>query len=89
MGSGIQGAAYSKHPPDTVGKLTFQRPVPIDFYKEDNYYKYTYGATTDYNEAQRIRNEIKKDFEGAFIVAFRNNEKMELKQAIDEFRKNK
>lgn len=71
------------------GSSRFKGLSPIDFYKEGNYYKYTYGATTDYNEAQRIRNEIKKDFEGAFIVAFRNNEKMELKQAIDEFRKNK
>lgn len=72
-----------------AGSSRFKKLSPVDFYKEGNYYKYTYGATTDYNEAQRIRNEVKKDFEGAFIVAFRNGEKMELKQAIEEFRKNK
>lgn len=72
-----------------TGSSRFKNLSPVDFYKEGNYYKYTYGATTDYREAQRIRNEVKKNFGGAFIVAFRNGEKIELKQAIEEFRKNK
>lgn len=72
-----------------TGSARFKNLSPIDFYKEGNYYKYTYGATTDYQEALKIRNDIKKDFEGAFIVAFKKGEKIELKQAIEEYKKNK
>lgn len=72
-----------------AGSARFKKLSPIDFYKEGSYYKYTYGATTDYQEAQKMRSEILKDFDGAFIVAFRKGEKMELKQAIDEYKKNK
>lgn len=71
-----------------AGSTRFKNLSPVDFYKEGNYYKYTYGATTDYKEAQKIRNEIKNNFEGAFIVAFKKGEKMELKQAIEEYKKN-
>ena len=53
------------------------------------YYKYTYWSTTDYQEAIKIRNKIKEDFEGAFIVAFKNGQKMELSEAISEYKKNK
>lgn len=72
-----------------TGSARFKNLSPIGFYKEGDHYKYTYGATADYREAQKIRDEIKKDFEGAFIVAFRKDEKIELKQAIEEYKKNK
>lgn len=72
-----------------TGSARFKNLSPIDFYKEGGYYKYTYGETTDYQEAQKMRNEIKKDFDGAFIIAFKNGMKMELKQAIEEYKKNK
>ena len=71
-----------------AGSARFKNLSPVDFYKEGNYYKYTYGSTADYKEAQKIRNEIKNNFEGAFIVAFKKGEKMELKQAIEEYKKN-
>ena len=48
----------------------------------------TYGATTDYREAVKIRNKVKENFEGAFIVAFKNGQKMELQKAINEYKKN-
>ena len=72
-----------------AGSSRFKNLSPIDFYKEGAYYKYTYGATTDYQEAIKIRNKIKEDFEGAFIVAFKNGQKMELSEAISEYKKNK
>lgn len=37
---------------------------------EENGYKYTVGATTDYNEIVRLHNEVKKKFSDAFIVKF-------------------
>ena len=61
---------------------------PVDCYKEDNLYKYTCGATTDYREAVRMRDKIKDAFEGAFIVAFKNGQKIPIKQAISESKKN-
>ena len=70
------------------GSSRFKNLSPIDFYKEGAYYKYTYGATTDYQEAIKIRNKVKEDFEGAFIVAFKNGQKMELSEAISEYKKN-
>lgn len=72
-----------------TGSSRFKNLSPIDFYKEGAYYKYTYGATTDYQEAIKIRNKIKEDFKGAFIVAFKNGRKMELSEAISEYKKNK
>ena len=72
-----------------AGSTRFKHLSPVDFYKEGGYYKYTYGATTDYREAVKIRDKVKEDFEGAFIVAFKNGQKMELSKAISEYKKNK
>lgn len=72
-----------------AGSARFKNLSPIDFYKEGAYYKYTYGETTDYQEAVKMRNKIKENFEGIFIVAFKNGQKMELQQAITEYKKNK
>ena len=71
-----------------AGSARFKALSPVDSYKEGNYYKYTYGATTDYREAVKIRNKVKENFEGAFIVAFKNGQKMELQKAINEYKKN-
>lgn len=62
---------------------------PVDYYKEDNIYKYTYGETTDYQEAKKIKNKIKDKFSDAFIVAFLGGVKIELKEAINIANKNK
>lgn len=71
-----------------AGSERFKDIKPVDFYKEDNLYKYTCGATTDYREAVRMRDKIKDAFEGAFIVAFKNGQKIPLQQAISESKKN-
>ncbi len=71
-----------------AGSERFKDIKPVDFYKEDNLYKYTCGATTDYREAVRMREKIKDAFEGAFIVAFKNGQKIPLQQAISESKKN-
>lgn len=61
----------------------------IDSYKESGLYKYTYGASENYNEIIRVRKSIADKFKGAFIVAFNNGEKMEINTAIAEFKKKK
>ncbi len=51
-------------------------------YKENNIYKYTVGKYTSYTEVKEFKNNLKKDFPGAFIVAFKNNKRIKLSEAI-------
>ena len=57
-----------------------------DFYKEKGLYKYTYGASENYNEIVALRKKIAGKFKEAFIIAFRNGEKMDTQEAIREFK---
>ena len=61
----------------------------VDCYEEGGMFKYTVGASTDYNAIARQRREILDKFPGAFIVAFKNGQKMNVNEAIAEFKKNK
>jgi len=61
----------------------------VDHYREGGLYKYTYGASADYNQIQLTRREILPQFKDAFIIAFRNGEKMNINQAIEEFKNKK
>lgn len=68
----------------------FKGLTPIDRYKEKGIYKYTYGESTDYNKIVRLkRSKVDSRFKDAFIIAFRNGEKININQAIREFKKNK
>lgn len=59
----------------------------VDYYKEKGIFKYTYGASTDYNKVLRTKRTITAQFKDAFIIAFRNGEKMNVNEAIAEFKK--
>lgn len=59
----------------------------VDYYKEKGLYKYTYGASTDYNKVLRTKRILTDKFKDAFIIAFRNDEKMNINEAIAEFKK--
>ena len=61
----------------------------VDYYKEGGIYKYTYGASSDYNKVLRTKRTITAQFKDAFIIAFRNGEKMNVNEAITEFKKRK
>lgn len=61
----------------------------VDFYRESSKYKYTYGASTDYNEMLRKKKEITAKFSDCFIVAFKNGEKMDVNEAIRIFKNKK
>ena len=61
----------------------------VDYYKEKGIYKYTYGASGDYNKVLRTKRNITAQFKDAFIIAFRNGEKMNVNEAIAEFKKRK
>lgn len=54
-------------------------------YEENGIIKYTYGSSADYNEMRRIRREILGKFPDAFIIAFQDNRKVDVQQAIRQF----
>lgn len=58
-------------------------------YEENNLYKYTVGASTDYNEIYRLRKSILDKFPQAFIIAFKGGKKVDVVEAIREFKSNK
>ena len=62
---------------------------PVSYYREKGLYKYTYGESTDYNKILRMKRNITPKFKDAFIIAFRNGEKMNVNEAIKEFKKNR
>lgn len=68
----------------------FKGLSPVDRYKEKGIYKYTYGESTDYNKILRLkRSKVDAKFKDAFIIAFKNGEKMNVNEAIKEFKRNK
>ncbi|EKU89660.1 N-acetylmuramoyl-L-alanine amidase family protein [Bacteroides oleiciplenus] len=78
--------------------LTSSRPIAtndkrlkglkgVEHYQEGGLYKYTYGASTDYNKVVRTKREIAPKFKDAFIIAFKDGKKMNVSAAIEEFKK--
>ena len=63
--------------------------LKADYYQEKGLYKYTYGESENYNEIIALRKKIAPKFKEAFIVAFRNGEKMDTQEAIREFKQKK
>lgn len=54
----------------------------IDFYQEGGFYKYTVGSDTNYENINKIRVELKNRFPDAFIIAFVNNKKIPVQEAL-------
>lgn len=59
------------------------------YYREGNYVKYTCGASEDYNEIYRLRKTLLEKFPQAFIIAFKDGQKMNVVEAIREFKSNR
>ena len=73
-----------------VKSRLFKGLAPVGWYKEGGIYKYTYGESTDYNRILRLkRSKVDAKFKDAFIIAFKNGEKMNINQAIKEFKQNR
>lgn len=61
----------------------------VDFYVENGTYKYTCGASTDYNKVKATLKDVTKRYKDAFIIAFREEKKINVNDAIKEFSANK
>jgi len=58
-------------------------------FEENGWYKYTIGASANYNEIYRLRKDKLEKFPQAFIIAFKEGQKMDVNQAIREYKQNK
>ena len=67
----------------------FKQLEPIECFEENGLNKYTYGASDNYNEIHRLRKQILDKFPEAFVIAFKNGEKINVNSAIQEFKKNR
>ena len=67
----------------------FKKHRDAVFYQEGGMYKYTIGASEDYNAINRLRKELLADFPEAFIIAFKNGSKMNVVEAVKEFKSRK
>lgn len=57
-----------------------------DFYNESGMYKYTVGSSANYNEIYQLRKQLVADFPDCFIIAFKDGVKMNVNEAIREFK---
>lgn len=71
------------------GDHNFKGLEGCEAYEENGMVKYTYGASNNYNDIYRLRKEILDRFPGAFIIAFKNGEKMDVNLGIREFKQNR
>ena len=53
----------------------------VSYYKESGMCKYTCGDTTDYETALKTRNEVRKKYKDAFIIATYKDKKISVKEA--------
>ncbi|MFT6844442.1 MAG: N-acetylmuramoyl-L-alanine amidase [Flavobacteriales bacterium] len=62
----------------------------IDFYEDNGWFKYTYGSTNDYHAVKNILKEVKTaGYKEAFVVAFLNNKRISVKEAVNLIKQNK
>lgn len=71
------------------GSGQFKGLTGVENYEENGMVKYTYGASTDYNEIYRLRKSILDKFPEAFIIAFKDGVKTDINKAIREFKSNR
>lgn len=72
-----------------VNDARFKGLSGIGSYQEGGLIKYTVGASENYNEISRLRKSILDKFPEAFIIAFKDGVRMDVNEAIREFKKNK
>ena len=67
----------------------FKGLTGVDSYEEGGMTKYTVGASANYQEIHQLRKSVLDKFPQAFIIAFRGQEKMNVNEAIREYKSRK
>jgi len=63
------------------GSSVFKGVKDASYYQEGGLYKYTVGAETDFNKANQLKNEVRKKFADAFVIAFLEDKKISISEA--------
>ena len=58
----------------------------INSYTDNGMVKYTVGETTDFEEIGKLKKEMTEKFPQAFIVAFKEGQRMDISKALKEYR---
>jgi len=69
-----------------AGDKRLKGQTGVDSYVENGMTKYTVGASENYNEIYQLRKSLLDKFPEAFIIAFKNGQRMDVQQAIREFK---
>lgn len=72
-----------------AGDARFKGLTDVDSYRDGAMYKYTVGASTDYNEIYRLRKQVAATIPEAFIIAFKGGQRVDVNAAIREFKSKK
>lgn len=83
----VQIMASSRHLDSNAA--VFKGLDNVGSYEEGGLYKFTYGSSVDYNEISALRKSILDKFPEAFVVAFKDGRKMNVAEAIREFKSNR
>lgn len=66
----------------------FKGHKEVDSFVEDGLYKYTIGASTNYNDIIKLKKKLAADFPNCFIIAFDGDKRMNTSLAIAAFLQN-
>lgn len=66
----------------------FKGHKEVDSFVEDGLYKYTIGASTNYNDIIKLKKKLATDFPNCFIIAFDGDKRMNTSLAIAAFLQN-
>jgi len=69
-----------------AGDSRLKGQTGVDSYVENGMTKYTVGASENYNEIYHLRKSLLDKFPEAFIIAFKDGKRMDIQQAIREFK---
>lgn len=58
-----------------------RRLKDVDYYSENGWYKYTVGNETDYDEIIELKEDLKRKYPDAFVVAFVKDKKISVSEA--------
>lgn len=72
-----------------AGSAQLKGVKDVDYYEEKGMYKYTVGASENYAEIYQLRKQLLDRFPQAFIIAFKEGKKVNVNDAIREYRANK
>ena len=72
-----------------TGDSQFKGVKGIDSYRENGMVKYTMGSSEDYNEIYQLRKSLQEKFPEAFIIAFKDGKRVNVQEAIREFKSRK